>query len=84
MKKIKIFAGILVMMLLMGCTDKSGATRTLSQNGYKNIEIRGYDFFGCSKGDTFATQFRAKNSNGYWVKGVVCSGILKGTTIRTY
>jgi hypothetical protein len=38
--------------------------------------------FQCSEDDTFRTPFTAESSTGRQVTGVVCSGILKGATVR--
>jgi len=77
-------AGALVGMLaLAGCTDEDGATKALRSAGLRPVHVGGYSFFGCdSKSDTFATEFTAINVNGETVSGVVCSGFLKGKTIR--
>ena len=70
-------------MLITGCTDPSTAQRVLSQNGYTDIQIKGYNFFSCSKDDTVHTGFSAKSPNGTIVEGTVCSGLLfKNSTIR--
>ncbi len=80
----KILMLIIMVCLFSGCTDKSGATKALEQQGYKYITIDGYSFLGCSEDDLFRTEFFAKSSANVDVRGVVCSGIFKGTTIRTY
>lgn len=74
---------ILFMFMLIGCTDSSEAIRVLQMNGYTDIKITGYKFFGCSNSDDFSTGFTAKNSNNIIVTGVVCSSLYsKGSTIR--
>ena len=50
--------------------------------GFTEIEITGHKFFVCDEKDTFSTGFCAKNPRGVRVCGVVCSGWLKGGTIR--
>lgn len=67
---------------LSGCTDVAGATKTLRQNGYTNVQTHGYGFFECSQNDKFATKFSATSPSGYYVTGTVCSGFFKGSTIR--
>lgn len=79
----KLIIGLLVLMAIVGCTDPDGAKRALERDGYTDIEITGFDFFGCGKDDTFQTGFRAKK-RGHAVTGVFCSGYFKGGTIRTY
>ena len=74
--------GIIAILLLAGCTKPDEAKRVLTNEGYTNIEITGYNLFACSDEDTFKTGFRAKNRNGKIITGTVCSGVLKGSTIR--
>ena len=80
MKKL-IFA--LVVALVAGCTAPKKATRLLESQGYTDVEITGYKFWGCSEDDRFHTGFRAKGVTGREVSGVVCSGLIfKGATVR--
>lgn len=76
----KIFL-ILFLLLLIGCTNADQARRVLEVDGFTDVEITGYSFFGCGRDDVFHTQFTAKK-NGHITSGVVCSGFLKGATIR--
>lgn len=69
-------------ILLAGCTAPDKTVSLLESSGYTNIETTGYRVFGCSEDDFFHTGFVAKGSNGRKVTGVVCSGLLKGSTIR--
>lgn len=80
MKKLIIIAAAII---LSGCSDAPTATKALEGAGYSEVNITGYKFFGCSEDDTFHTGFIAKGANGKQVTGVVCSGWLKGSTIRT-
>ena len=82
MKKV-ILASLVALVLFSGCTDSSGARKALNEQGYKNIDIGGFAIFGCGEDDTFRTEFSATSSSGHRVNGVVCSGFLKGSTIRT-
>ena len=68
--------------LLSACTRPEHTVGTLEAAGYTNIKITGYKFFGCSKDDTFHTGFEATGPTGKRVSGVVCSGVMKGSTIR--
>lgn len=79
MKKLMM---VVTIALLVGCTSNNEATRVLRQGGYKDIEYTGYSFFACSRDDAFHTGFRATSPSGEKVEGVVCSGLLKGATIR--
>lgn len=81
MKKLITFAFVL---MLAACTDAPTAERILRQNGYTNIQTTGFSAFSCGKDDAFATGFTALAPNGSKVTGVVCSGWLKGGTIRFF
>lgn len=75
---------VVACLMLASCTDANGTRKVLTQEGHTQIEIGGYGFFGCGKDDTFATTFSAVNAHGKRVRGVVCSGWMKGRTIRFY
>lgn len=77
MKKI-----ILLALLISGCSSTNDATKALKAQGFTDIQTNGRAFFACSEDDTFATKFTAKNPKGEIVTGAVCSGWLKGSTIR--
>lgn len=81
MKKIVLVAAISI-ALLTRCTDDSGAKRAAEGMGFTNVEITGYRMWGCGRDDSFSTGFRAKNVRGETVTGIVCSGWLKGSTVR--
>lgn len=71
-----------MLLALTGCTQGDKTTKLLKMEGYSNIEITGYDWFSCSKDDTYHTGFKAEK-NGKTVEGVVCAGMFfKGSTIR--
>jgi hypothetical protein len=82
MKKIVILVAIATAFALTGCTDEGSATRVLAQQGYKNIHMTGYKPFSCSDSDSFSTGFNAMSPASIQVSGTVCSGLLKGSTIR--
>lgn len=74
---------LIVVLMMMGCTDAEHAITVLKQQGYKNIQMTGYDFFACSKDDFYHTGFRATTRDNDVVNGTVCAGIFfKGSTIR--
>lgn len=79
MKKLMIVAAAI---LLGACTDESGARRALNSQGLTPVKVGGYALWACSKDDDFATKFTARNARGETVTGAVCSGWLKGNTIR--
>lgn len=68
----------------VGCTRPDEARKVLGQAGYTDIKPGGYCVFCCSKDDTFHTEFTAKGPTGQPVSGVVCSGWMKGSTIRLF
>lgn len=74
---------ILACFAISGCTSEGSAKNALEGAGYRSIRMTGYRVFGCSKSDDFHTGFDAIGPTGKHVTGVVCSGWLKGSTIRT-
>jgi hypothetical protein len=78
----KRIALILVLVALAGCTDETAARKALAASGFTDVKITGYSYFGCDKHDTFSTGFEARGPNGQFAEGVVCSGWMKGATIR--
>lgn len=83
-----LFFGVLIALILIVSpalfTDREGAMRTLTAAGYTDVRITGYAFFGCGDDDAFRTAFEARGVAGTKVTGVVCRGIWKGATIRTW
>ena len=63
-------------------TDAEVAVRAATNVGMKDVTITGFRVFGCGEEDIYHTGFEATNSNGNRVSGVVCSGFLKGATVR--
>jgi len=80
--KFKVMLFVLIIFSITACSSSSDARKVLSNSGYINIKTNGFSLFGCAKDDTFSTKFTATNSQGKRVSGVVCSGWLKGGTIR--
>ncbi len=68
--------------LLVACSDEAGTHRVLSAAGYTEVQVDGFALRGCVEDDTFQTAFRATGPTGKPVRGVVCAGWLKGSTIR--
>lgn len=79
----KKLIAVMIVLALTGCSSSNDAVKALTGAGYTNIETHGYSFFGCSEDDAFKTKFTAVGPTGQKVEGVVCSGWLKGATIRT-
>lgn len=73
----------LALLTLVGCSDADDARKTLYAQGYTDVQITGWQLFGCSESDTFNTGFRALSVTGTQVSGNVCKGIFKGATVRT-
>jgi hypothetical protein len=73
---------ILALAALSACTDETAAQKALAGSGFNDIKLTGYSYFGCDKNDTFHTGFEARGPGGQFVEGVVCSGWMKGATIR--
>jgi len=69
-------------IVLCACTDVPGATEAIKNTGLEPIEVGGYDLFSCSEKETWSTKFVAQRADGTIVKGVVCRGLLKGSTVR--
>lgn len=82
MKKILYTILSISFLSLSSCTDSNGATRTLINNGYTNVEITGYRFFSGGRDDVFVTGFEAISPAGIPVSGVVTRGWFNGNTIR--
>jgi len=81
--KTKLAAIAFLLLLLVGCTDENGARKALTDQGYTNIEFTGYDFWTCGDDYTFHTGFRAQSIAKKQVEGAVCSGWMKGYSIKT-
>lgn len=69
-------------LLSAGCTDGAAAKRALEAQGFTEIEITGIALLSCDERDSFRTGFKAKSITGVHATGAVCSGFLKGNTIR--
>lgn len=80
--KSKILISIVSLGILAGCTAPERTERVLQEQGYTDIQIKGYSWLSCSEDDVFRTKFEAKSPVGYDIKGTVCSGWFKGNTIR--
>jgi len=78
---VMIFAFILL-FAPVACTDEETTRRVLSQQGYTDIRITGFRFFGGGEGDMYKTGFEAISPTGHAVTGVVTNGWTKGATVR--
>ena len=69
-------------VLMAGCSKAHDKVRSvLEGDGYTQIAVSGFKPFACDEKDTFSNGFVARKA-GRRVTGVVCSGWLKGYTIR--
>lgn len=83
--KIKNLFIILGGVLITGCTspkDFVKGKQQLESQGYTKVVNTGYSSWCCDEKDTYSTGFKALDSKGNVVEGCICSGVLKGITIR--
>ena len=75
-KELSLLLLVIIAVLILSTfnyTDKPSAVKFLTNNGYTDITITGYHFFGCKKGKFKHTGFIAyKNEDT--IEGTVCSG----------
>lgn len=85
LQEITLYAAIILIIGFLSTsflTDKIGAEKTLIDAGYTPVSVGGHNYFGCSN-ELWATRFTAKSIDSTTiVKGCVCRGIWKGSTIR--
>lgn len=82
-KKIMSWAIILILFIIIACTNEMSMKNLLENEGYTEIEFTGYSWFSCGESDFYHSGFRAKNKNGKIIEGTVCEGFLfKDKTIR--
>lgn len=75
----------LASILLLGCSsdnDFANGKRQLEAQGYTDVVNTGWNAFCCDSKDNFSTGFTAKDKFGNKVEGCLCSGFIKGVTIR--
>lgn len=69
-------------LLLAACTRAEDVQSYANEQDWKSCTVTGYRWFGCSKDDLYHTGFTAITKSGKQVSGVICSGWLKGATMR--
>lgn len=80
---LRVIPTLAALGLLASCGVNPGeARRALEAQGMTHVKILGYAPFGCGRDDEFKSYFEAIGANGRKVTGVVCSGFLKGVTVR--
>lgn len=85
MTKLHIVLTAIAVMALSACgVNPQKATSALEAQGYTDVKIGGYSFWGCGDKDDFRSSFTATGVNGKPVEGVVCASWLKGITIRSW
>ena len=67
----KILLIAIALLFVTSCTDPDGATTFLTEQGYTNIELTGFDMLAKGKDDLTSTGFIATNATGERVKGAV-------------
>jgi len=81
-----IFLSVSIVLLFFSITSFfiPNHQKILKDNGYTNIELNGWVWFGCSNGDYFLNnrKFTATNLAGNRIKGSLCCGVFKNCTIR--
>lgn len=94
MKKMAVVVLVVLTSILGGCTSEGTAERVLTDQGYVDITFTGYRPFMCGDDYTFHTGFSAsiatvvldKDGKPVVIKrpvtGAVCSGLLKGNSIK--
>lgn len=78
-----VFAVLLAVIAgYTGNVSPAKAKGALHAQGIKNVTLTGYSFFGCDSREYYSTGFTGTGADGKPVSGVVCSGFLKGVTVR--
>lgn len=79
MKRILAFVAVVT---LGGCDDPYKDMRAAEAIGLRDVKPTGFKWFACSKDDMFHAGFEAIDQRGQKVTGTICSGFLKGHTVR--
>ena len=76
---------LIFLLFIPACHDwRADAEKALKSQGYTDIKINGYKMFACGRSDDYNEGFEATSIAGVRVQGVVCMGVFKGSTIRTF
>lgn len=76
-----VTTGLVLWLLGSKAPTTESYTNILTREGYTDITLTGWQFFGCGSGDFYREGFTAVK-NGQTVNGLLCSGVNKGATIR--
>lgn len=71
-----------IMIGIPAISDRSHISKFMENQGYSDVQIGKYSFFGCGRDDFYRNEFTAINPVGNKVNGYICEGIFKGKTIR--
>ena len=70
-------------LLFLACTvSQDKVTEVLAPQGFTHVQVDSYAWLGCSKDDTFKSDFTAVSRDGTPVEGVICCGVIKSCTVR--
>ena len=80
-----LLIALAILVVFTNCTNGSDFDKgkaQLENQGYTKVKDTGYSWMCCSDSDMFASGFTAFDKNGNKQAGCICSGFLKGITIR--
>lgn len=73
---------LIICLLVASCSANTDKVKSVLENeGCTDVVDNGFVFFGCGKEDGFHNGFSCTKNNRK-IEGVVCSGLLKGFTVR--
>ena len=72
---------LITFLLTAACTSERDVEKYAKMEGWESYKVEGYGIFACSEKDVFSTKFTAVKG-GKTFSGVICSGFLKGATLR--
>lgn len=84
-KKVTSIIWVVAISFSISCTNSNDfekGKKQLENQGYTNVKPTGYAWFCCDEKDQYSNGFTAIDKNGNKVNGCICSGFIKGITIR--
>lgn len=81
----RIIAAFLLLAAIQSCTNPEHFAKgkhQLEMQGYTDVRSTGWTSYCCAESDDYTEGFVARDKEGNLVKGCICSGWLKGITIR--
>lgn len=95
MNRLSPFSRFLILIVIVGAIffflnqlgggaskEEEKVRSILASQNYTNIQVLGYGWGKCGNGDIYATNFSATAPSGKKITGCVCSGFMKGHTVR--